>query len=357
MIQSIQEAPHAPAKRRAEGLLFIGDPHLSSRKPGRRTDKDFTGTVLDKLDQAFQVARKDRLLPVIMGDLFDRAGDNDLSMLSRLLKLLRGHHELNGVRPVSLVGNHDMKDVRLSMDTALAVVRESGLLTLLEDAVPLVVPGVAVLWPLSYGQAGGIHEMDGRLLTNADDLPVIALTHADFAFQGAYPGAAPLVEIPGVCMVVNGHMHKPAPDVRRGETLWCNPGNITRMSVDCEADQPSVWSFAGCKSFATERPGLVRHILQHEKTIFDRTGISVLPDWTGLNEEMTGLGSAPVNAHHSAFAELLKAQKTSDAPLTEDAGVLLEELDAVCVERKAGPVVMALLHALFIEVKPKGEGL
>lgn len=332
----------------AKGLLFIGDPHLSSRKPGRRTDKDFTGTVLDKLDQAFQIARNDGLLPVILGDLFDRAGDNDCSMLSRLLKLLREHREQNGVTPVSLVGNHDLKDARLSMDTALAVVRESGLLTLLEDAVPLTVPGVSVLWPLSYGQADGIHEMDGRLLSNDDGLPVIALTHGDFAFQGAYPGAALMVEIPGLCMVVNGHMHKPAPDVRCGGaapgtgTLWCNPGNITRMSVDCEEDQPSVWSW-----YRGDH-GLTRHVLRYEKTVFDRTGISVLPDRAGLKEEMT-VDGIPVNAHHSAFAELLKAQKASDAPLTEDAGVLLEELDAVCVERKAGPVVTAMLRGLLLK--------
>lgn len=322
------------------GLLFIGDPHLSSRKPGRRTDKDFAGTVLDKLDQAFQVARNERLLPVIMGDLFDRAGDNDLSMLSRLLKLLREHFECGGATPVSLVGNHDMKDVRLSMDTALAVVRESGWITLLEVAEPLTISGVATLWPLSYGQAGGIHEMDGRLLNTG--LPVIALTHADFAFQGAYPGAAPLVEIPGVCMVVNGHMHKPAPDVRVGETLWCNPGNITRMSVDCEEDQPSVWSWRNGDT------SLTRHVLKHERVVFDRTGISVLPDRVGLKEEMTADGLS-VNAQHSAFAELLKAQRASDAPLTEDAGVLLEELDAVCTERKAGPVVTAMLRSLLLQ--------
>jgi predicted phosphodiesterase len=322
------------------GLLFIGDPHLSSRKPGRRTDKDFPGTVLGKLDQAFQIARKEDLLPVLLGDLFTTADDNNLSMLSRLLKLLREHFEHGGATPVSLVGNHDMKDVRLSMDAALAVVRESGLMTLLEDAEPLTIPGVATLWPLSYGQAGGIHEMDGRLLNTG--LPVIALTHADFAFQGAYPGAAPLVEIPGVCMVVNGHMHKPAPDVRIGETLWCNPGNITRMSVDCEADQPSVWSWRNGDT------NLTRHVLKHERVVFDRTGISVLPDRAGLKEEMT-VDGFPVNAQHSAFAELLKAQKASDAPLTDDAGVLLEELNVVCTERKAGPVVTAMLRSLLLQ--------
>lgn len=329
------------------GLLFIGDPHLSSRKPGRRTDKDFTGTVLDKLDQAFQIARKDGLLPVILGDLFNSAGDNDLSMLSRLLKLLRGHVEQGGAKPMSLVGNHDLKDAGLSMDTALSVIRESGLLTLLEDSAPVLVPGITVLWPLSYGQAGSIHEMDGRLLAANDELPVIVLTHADFAFQGAYPGSAPMVEIPGVCMVVNGHMHKPAPDVRKGETLWCNPGNITRMSVDCEAYQPSVWSWR-----STDH-GLTRHVLRHEKVVFDRTGISVLPDSAGLKDEMI-VDGVPVTAHHSAFAELLKAQRASDAPLTEDAGVLLEELDAVCMEHKAGPVVTAMLRALLL-TEGKGD--
>ncbi len=323
------------------GLLFIGDPHLSSRKPGRRTDKDFAGTVIDKLDQSFRIARTDGLLPVIMGDLFDRAGDNDLSMLSRTLKLLREHREQGGLTPASLVGNHDLKDATLSMDTALAVIRESGLLTLMEDSSPYVVPGVAVMVPLSYGQVGGIHEIDGRLLDH-DGLPVIVLTHADFDFQGAYPGAARMMEVPGVCMVVNGHMHKHAPDVQSGKTLWCNPGNITRMSLDCEDDQPSAWSWRNGDR------GLTRNVLRYEKIVFDRTGISVLPDRKGLKDEMT-IDGVLVNAQHSAFAEMLKAQKATDAPLTEDAGVLLEEVDAVCAEHNVDPVVKALLHALLID--------
>ena len=118
------------------GLLFIGDPHLSSRKPGRRTDVNFAGTVLNKLAQAFDIAREHGLQPVILGDLFDRAGEQDLMVLSGLLHLLRDHRDAGGLIPVTLAGNHDMKDATLSGDTALSVIHESGLLRVLEDAVP-----------------------------------------------------------------------------------------------------------------------------------------------------------------------------------------------------------------------------
>jgi hypothetical protein len=332
----------------AKGLLFIGDPHLSSRKPGRRTDTDFAGTVLDKLDQAFTLARKAALQPVILGDLFDRAGEHDLHLLSRLLALLARHAKEGGIIPVTLVGNHDMRDTELSGDTTLSVVRESGLIRVFDSVRPFFVQGepetingetfmdpVAVLLPFSYGQEDVLLAGVSGLLKEApNDVPVIALTHADFAFQGAYPGAKEMKAIPGVQMVVNGHMHKLTPAVRRGDTLWWNPGNITRMSVDCEGHPPRVWVW---------RPGddaLTGVELRHEKTVFNRAGIAVDADDAGLKDALQDI---PVS---SRFVEMLKAQKAQEAPLTDDASGLLTELEAVCTERKVDPVVMRILHGL-----------
>src|SRR6266550_4036029 len=57
------------------GLLFIGDPHLASRAPGFRTD-EYPRTVVEKLRWALDYARGQRLMPVLLGDLFDFPGDN-----------------------------------------------------------------------------------------------------------------------------------------------------------------------------------------------------------------------------------------------------------------------------------------
>ena len=62
---------------KAGGLLFIGDPHLGSIKPGRRKDVDFGATVLGAVAQAIAVANARRLVPVFLGDIFDRPHEED----------------------------------------------------------------------------------------------------------------------------------------------------------------------------------------------------------------------------------------------------------------------------------------
>ncbi len=324
----------------ALGALFIGDPHLSSRRPGRRRDANFADTVLGKLAQCFELARDHQWQPVILGDLFDRAGEQDLLVLSKLLRLLRDHLDAGGLLPVTIAGNHDLKDADLSGDTALSVVHETGLLRVLDDAVPFLLRDpfgkvFAVLLPYSYGKESLLLEQ-GFDKTPWGDARIIALTHADFAFVGAYPGAKELVPIPGVDLVVNGHMHKLCPAARRGNTLWWNPGNITRMSLDCEKHAPRAWSW---------EPGddtLTGHILRHEAQVFDRTGVAVDPNRQGLQSALAE--DAPLS---SRFVALLKDQMEQETPLTEDGSGILEEMQAVCREQKVDPMVVDILKSLW----------
>ena len=37
-------------------------------------------------------------------------------------------------------------------------------------------------------------------------------------------------EIPGIDVVVNGHIHRQLQDVQIGQTLWVTPGNISRIA-------------------------------------------------------------------------------------------------------------------------------
>jgi hypothetical protein len=59
---------------------------------------------------------------------------------------------------------------------------------------------------------------------------VLWLTHHDLAFPGYESARKNLREIPGVDLVVNGHIHTPKPPQRLGRTLWMNPGSLTRIS-------------------------------------------------------------------------------------------------------------------------------
>jgi len=54
-----------------------------------------------------QIARRDNLFPLIAGDLFHRATENNLRLLNRLAMVLRQFP----VRPLTLEGNHDKSQV------------------------------------------------------------------------------------------------------------------------------------------------------------------------------------------------------------------------------------------------------
>ncbi len=70
------------------GLLLIGDPHLDGRIPGFRKD-NYPEVILEKLRWSLDYAEEHRLLPAILGDLFDKPRDNPNWLLASLLGMLR----------------------------------------------------------------------------------------------------------------------------------------------------------------------------------------------------------------------------------------------------------------------------
>src|SRR3954468_2321894 len=112
------------------GLLFIGDPHLASRAPGFRTD-EYPRTVMDKLRWALDYARQQRLMPVLLGDLFDFPRDNANWLLVEL-------HNLLAPGTLAIYGNHDCKENVPGENDSVSVLVASGLLRLLSDEDPWV---------------------------------------------------------------------------------------------------------------------------------------------------------------------------------------------------------------------------
>lgn len=207
------------------GILFIGDPHLASRVPGFRKD-EYPRTILGKLRWAMNYARENRLLPVILGDLFDYPRDNANWLLVELMGLLHG-----GV--LALSGNHDCKENVLGSDDSMSVLLASGHLRLLEPHRP---------WK---GEIGGClvaigGSCWGQQLPKGFDRSALGgdrrawvfwTTHHDLRFPG-YEEAARFDcrEIPGIDLVINGHIHRHLGEVIGGSTTWINPGNIARVA-------------------------------------------------------------------------------------------------------------------------------
>ncbi|MEJ5366619.1 MAG: metallophosphoesterase [Desulfosoma sp.] len=210
-----------PVMEGFRGILFIGDPHVAAYPPGHRMD-DYRTAVLGKLDFCLRESAKRRLLPVILGDLFHVPRDNPNGLLVELMDLFRP------VKPWVLVGNHDKHEARLTRDVSLAVLDAARVIVLLDR------PG-----PAASLQCGSTRVLLGAS-PDWTDIPsavdpcghdvVVWVTHHNVSFPDYDAGRIALREIPGVDLVVNGHIHTPKPPQRRGSTLWVNPGSLTRIT-------------------------------------------------------------------------------------------------------------------------------
>ncbi len=211
------------------GLLFIGDPHLASRTPGFRSD-DYPQVAVAKLRWCLEHARVERLLPVMLGDLFHWPRDNANWLLADLMDVM-------GEGLLTIAGNHDCHEDALHEDDSLTILARAGRARLLDVEGPWrgTLGGCAVaLGGTAWGQA-----LPERVEFEGEPAPrwTFWITHHDIGFPG-YAAADPSLrprEIPGVDALINGHIHEPMPDVVRGATTWINPGNITRLRRD-EAD-------------------------------------------------------------------------------------------------------------------------
>jgi len=220
-----------------KGLLFIGDPHVEGRMPGFRKD-DYPRVVLGKLDWALRYARTHDLLPAILGDLFHLPRDNPNWVLGELVSML--HEEV-----LAIYGNHDCHENSLTDDDSLSVLNRAGRLRPVDEADPwrgriggrdVVIGGTP--WGKWVPKEFEVDDAD------VDSRPLVFwLTHHDVKVPGyEEQGRFGPHEIPGVDVVVNGHIHRHLEDVRTGSTLWLTPGNIARRnrSDAARAHVPSV---------------------------------------------------------------------------------------------------------------------
>ncbi len=211
------------------GLLVIGDPHLEGRQPGFRKD-DFPNVILDKVRWCLNYARENQLLPVFLGDIFDKPRDNPTWMIGSLIEAL------SDVPAIGIYGNHDCAETALNDNDSLSILIKSGSFRLVEESSPWIgkMNGRKVyVGGSSYRQTiPEKFELQAAQQTNFFDAEpfVVWLTHHDISVVGYENGRFGPFEISGVNLLINGHIHRRLESVQKGQTLWMTPGNICRRS-------------------------------------------------------------------------------------------------------------------------------
>ena len=206
---------------RAQGLFFIADPHVAALPPMQRLE-GYREQVLAKVLFCLEKSRELDLVPVFLGDMFHWPRENPNGLLVDLIEMFRPY------MPWVLVGNHDKYQARLTPDVSLAVLQAAGVIHLIDHGGPvfrLATPTHSVL----LGASPDGYPLPGSFSSPGDDT-VIWISHHNVGFPDFRDKPVVIREIPGVDLVVNGHIHRPQPSEQKGQTLWTNPGNITRLT-------------------------------------------------------------------------------------------------------------------------------
>jgi predicted phosphodiesterase len=220
---------------RYEGLLFIGDPHLASRAPGFRKD-DYPHRILQKLEWSLDYASEHRLLPCILGDVFDKPRANENWLIGELCAMLVGREV------IAIYGNHDCKEDTLGDDDSLSILSKARLIRLIDERSPWrgeIGGREVVIGGTPYGthtpQVTDIF-WDGV----SQKALVFWMMHHDLMIPNYIGGRIDLFEMPGIHVVVNGHIHTRTEPIRKGKTIWLNPGNIARIKRSSREHVPAI---------------------------------------------------------------------------------------------------------------------
>lgn len=302
-----------------EGLLFIGDPHLWSRGPGRRLDRDrFLEVSLHKLEQAIQIANERNAYPVILGDLFHVDNESNIRLLTQTIRVLStSRHKV-----LTVLGNHEIKERKLSDDVATAVLKEAGVLDVIETTNKVVAHihcnngNRIFLGGTPYGYPIPAKVDAGKRKLSEQDY-VVWLTHHDLDFGDSYPGVTPIPFVENVDVLVNGHIHKTQDPVVVNTMTAFNPGNILRLSTDTKDHTPSVWLWTPTSKVEHSFEQIP---LRFESSVFDLVGKQIQP--TVTVEPIENINTEELS---SVFVEQMEKNAKNRDPKKTDDGVYVKE--------------------------------
>jgi predicted phosphodiesterase len=325
---------------------------VTSQRIARRIDR-YSDSVLDKLRQCAQLCARHHWRMVILGDLFDRARESDMGLLSDLIGILRSCPHV----PLVLVGNHDKSGLVLTADTTLAMMGRAGVVDIIDAPRMIETAGVAL-----YGVP---HGADLPTALSHPFLPVVMISHHDLQIEpNRNPKAQPIAEIAGCDLVVNGHDHTTKPPVRRGQTMYLNPGNISRVSVAQLHHQPAVFALFAAEHAPAEpdeaglfepqahddivwRDGWVLRrfdlVCEPGERVFDLTGYE---DVDRTDEALAAYLSSFEQVSQERFVQALASTSACQAAGGGDtvARIIREVMDDMQVEPAVRRIVEACLH-------------
>lgn len=268
--------------RELRGVLFIGDPHLAHRAPGFRKD-DYGRTILDKLRWCLEYAEIERLQPALLGDLFHWARDNANWVIAELCELLRGRDV------IAIYGNHDVHQSVLSDNDSLSVPVKAGLLRLISErnvweatigGYPVVIGGTP------YGAYRPSSYMPGI----SQQKLVLWMMHHDVTVQG-YIGKMDPEELPGIHVVINGHIHRRLEPVVTRRTTWLTPGNIARTKRSEAINTPAVLRIDVSAGGAWEASYITVPHRPAEEVFAELPAIDTELPYEGISAFVRGLGA------------------------------------------------------------------
>lgn len=223
------DTPRRNAAYAANGFMVINDSHLDDTAPSTRVD-DYSNATLSKFHAAVQFCNENKLILCVAGDVL---GHSSLKSDAYKLKITR-IIGMSAYPILTIPGNHDMSASMLSERdtlwllaelTNMDVLRESGVIDVIElhtdHGIRLVGVGGT-----PYGQ-----ELPKEGVNWGVDVSLgLWLSHHNLPFSSHYKRqqTSAFIQIPGVDIVMNGHLHHAAPSVKAGETTYYNNGSIAR---------------------------------------------------------------------------------------------------------------------------------
>ncbi|MCB8822726.1 metallophosphoesterase [Microvirga rosea] len=314
--------------RSCSGLLVIGDPHVGSRRPGRRKDVLWPQPVLSKLEHCVGLANARDLAVVILGDLFDRPVETDEALKNQLIRILKSFKH----RPVVNVGNHDIQHMTLTDGDTLALLGLCDVVDVVATSAPVAAYDIGGR-RIGVGMTPFGQTIPSDIRGSFTDVDWQAwFTHHDIAFDGGYPGAVPPFAIEACDLLVNGHIHKTQKGITAGRTRWLNPGNITRQSVDLVDHVPRAWILDAGGNLSPEA-------LPFEADVFDLTGRLI----------EAAEGAVVAEAVESAFVTLLQAESPTELRRSGDGSILRDEIETRFHAEETSEVVRAIVRSLLGE--------
>lgn len=304
------------------GLIFVGDPHLSSKGITSRNDESYLLTCIDKIKQCVDYAISKDAVLIFLGDMFDRYWERSDQLKTLLIRELLRAPYISYVN----VGNHDQESDILSDGDSLALICESG--------NPLVAMRNSMntgVFIIDGHRIGVCFIPYGKKIPNDvtglfDDVETVYIcTHHDIAFDGGnYPNMITPFAIKGCSKVFNGHVHETKRPIMKGDTIWYNNGSLMRTSVDL-ANQTPVLSYV--------RPG---HDVELLKIKYNPDAFNVAARrvermkagevqkmFSGLNDMIEDIDSDPMASRDTEQMEKMLTDRIKSGNIKDDVAAMI----------------------------------